>query len=104
LCTFLDVEEPGLDLHEWRTRWEELDEALAETVRLIEEMLVERGFQLDEPITAEGEDPEIAKRFLSARETARLVDEGEADPEDVATAIDDLRGIYEYLISDRAPP
>src|SRR4051812_10851940 len=58
--------EPGLDLHEWETRWEELnesaagapDEALPEFVRHVEEMLLERGYHLGEPVTQEGADYE----------------------------------------------
>jgi hypothetical protein len=104
--------EPGLDLHEWGTRWQELqdavaespDEALWEMSRLIEQMLVERGFQLDEPVTAEGEDPDIVKQFNAAREVARLAARGQAEPEDVADAIEGLREIYDYLAVDRAPP
>ena len=104
--------EPGLDLHEWESRWQQLEdeavdspvETLPDMTRLIEEMLVERGYQLDEPVTAEGEDPEIVKQFLAAVEIARLADAGEADPGDVADAINGLRAVYEYVISERAPP
>jgi hypothetical protein len=104
--------EPGLDLHEWESRWQQLEdeavdspvETLPDMARQIEEMLVERGYQLDEPVTAEGEDPEIVKQFLAAVEIARLADAGEADPGDVADAINGLRAVYEYVISERAPP
>ena len=104
--------EPGLDLHEWESRWQQLEdeavdspvETLPDMARLIEEMLVERGYQLDEPVTAEGEDPEIVKQFLAAVEIARLADAGEADPGDVADAINGLRAVYVYVISERAPP
>jgi hypothetical protein len=49
--------EPGLDLHEWATRWSELEEAaprmrqgsLPEMDRPPREMLTERGIQLDKP-------------------------------------------------------
>ena len=45
------MEEPGLDLHEWQSRWEQLLEvaeespadAAPEMGRLLEEMLQERG-------------------------------------------------------------
>jgi hypothetical protein len=104
--------EPGLDLHEWETRWQDLEDAavdspvetLPEMARLIEEMLVARGFQLDEPVTAEGEEFEIVKQFLAALEVARLADAGDADPGDVAAAIEGFRAIYEYLVAERAPP
>jgi hypothetical protein len=104
------MSEPGLDLHEWETRWAELedvvadapDEALPEMVRVIEQALGERGFELDEPVTLEGEDPEIVSRFQSAREVARGLET--ADPEDVSTAIEDLSMIFEYLTTGHAPP
>ncbi len=104
--------EPGLDLHDWTTRWEQLeeaahdspDEAATEMGRLIEEMLRDRGFQLDEPVTLEGDEPGIVKQYLAAREIGLLIDGGEADPGDVAAAIEGYREIYQYVIEDRAPP
>lgn len=106
------MSEPGLDLHDWETRWEQLEdaahespeEAVSEMDRLIEEMLVERGFQLDEPVTAEGDDPEVVRQFLAAHEVARLADQGNADPGDVADAIEGFRAIYTYLIAEYSPP
>jgi hypothetical protein len=104
--------EPGLDLHEWETRWQELqeaageepNEALPEIVRFVEGMLGERGFDLDEPVTPEGENPDVVRNFLAARDLAAAADSGAAEPEDVETALENLREIYEYLVSDRAPP
>ena len=104
--------EPGLDLHEWETRWAELEEmvsddaggAVREMVRLVEGMLVERDYNLEEPVTVEGEEPEVVRLFLSAREAARMVDAGAAEDEDVSNAIDDLRSIFEYLVAERAEP
>jgi hypothetical protein len=106
------VTEPGLDLHEWETRWAELQdevaddpvEALAEMVRFVQQVLEERGFQLDEPVTAQGEDPDVVRDFLAAREIAAAAEEGGADPDDVATALEDLQEIYDYVVNDRAPP
>jgi hypothetical protein len=104
--------EPGLDLHDWETRWQQLeelvaddpDQAAAEAADLLEEMLVQRGFQLDEPVTAEGEDREIVTTFLGARAVAREAERGLVEPEDVAEAMDALRAVHDYLILDRAPP
>ena len=104
--------EPGLDLHEWETRWAELEDMVAddaggavrEMVRLVEGMLVERGYNLEEPVTVEGEEPEIVRLFLSAREAARMVEAGTAEDEDVSNALDDLRSVREYLVADRAEP
>ena len=104
--------EPGLDLHEWTTRWQELEEAFAESpegtlpelARFVEQMLVERGFQLDEPVTAEGEDPDIVRQFLAARDLARHVAAGEGEEEDVQTAFEGFRDVYDYVVGDRKPP
>jgi hypothetical protein len=104
--------EPGLDLHEWQTRWQELQdlaadepaETLPEIVRFVEQMLRERGTPLDDPVTAEGDDPDIIRDFLAAREVANAVEAGTAEPEDVVVALDNLREIYEYLVTDRAAP
>jgi hypothetical protein len=104
--------EPGLDLHEWETRWQELQDAAAEDrvqtlpeiVRLVEQMLRDRGFELDEPVTAEGEDADIIRDYLAARELAGAVERGSADAEDVEVALENLRDIYDYIVQDRAPP
>lgn len=101
--------EPGLDLHEWETRWQELqdaaaespEEALPEIARFIEELLNERGYDLSEPVTAEGDDPEIIRDYFAAREVA---DADSPDPEDVADALESLGAIYTYIVEDRAPP
>ena len=104
--------EPGLDLHEWQTRWQELVDAFAETpeetlpelARFVEQMLVERDYQLDEPVTVEGEDPDIVRQFFDARDLTRLVEAGKHDAEDVETAFESFRDIYDYIVEDRAPP
>jgi hypothetical protein len=59
---------------------------------------------LTSPVTVEGEDPDIVRQFVAARELARLVEQGEAEPEDVEIAVEGYRDIYEYLVMDRAPP
>ena len=104
--------EPGLDLHEWETRWQELQdlaadepaETLPEIVRFVEQMLRERRIPLDDPVTAEGDDPDIIRDFLDTRDVANATEAGTAEPEDVVVALDNLREIYEYLITDRAAP
>jgi hypothetical protein len=106
------VTEPGLDLHEWETQWEQLqdesvddpEQTLPELVRLVELMLRERGFQLDEPVTAEGHDADVVRDFLAARELAAAAQTGSADPEDVEVALEDLREIHDYITQDRAAP
>jgi uncharacterized protein (UPF0297 family) len=81
------MSEPGLDLHEWETRWAELqelaenapDEALPEIVRAVEEMLTERGYNLENPVAVEGEDPDLVRDFLAAREIARAAERTEVE-------------------------
>jgi hypothetical protein len=104
--------EPGLDLHEWETRWQELQDAAAgapaetlpEVVGFVRQMLLERDFQLDEPVTAEGDDADIVWDFVGASEIAEAAERGELEREDVLVALDDLREIYDFLVADRAPP
>jgi hypothetical protein len=104
--------EPGLDLHEWETRWQQaLDDAsddapgaLGEMDELIREMLLERGYQIDEPTTADGEEPEVVRQYRAAREVRLQVDGGDFDPGDVADAIDGYRAIYELLATEFPAP
>lgn len=104
--------DPGLDLHEWETRWSDLqdqaadapDEALPEVVRLVEEMLVERGYDLENPVVEEGEDPDIVRDFLAARDIARAAETTELEAEDVQTALEDLAEVHDYLVEDRPGP
>jgi erythromycin esterase-like protein len=105
--------EPGLDKHEWESRWQQLEEdlasdpaeALPEIDRLLEEMLQARGYALDDPVTREGDDREIVAEFLAARDVARAVDQGaNVAREDVKDAVENYRSLYEYLIVERAAP
>jgi hypothetical protein len=104
--------EPGLDLHEWESQWAQLqedaadapDEALPELVRLIEQMLVERGYELENPVVVEGESRDIVGDFLAAREIARAAEQTKLEQEDIQTALDDLTEIHDFLVEDRAAP
>jgi hypothetical protein len=104
--------EPGLDLHEWETRWAELqelaegapDEALPEIVHAVEQMLRERGYDLENPVAVEGEDPDLVRDFLAAREIARAAERGEMEREDIETALEDLAEIHDFLVEQRAAP
>ena len=106
--------EPGLDRHEWESQWQALEEqmkespaeALPELDRLVEEMLNERGYALDDPVAREGDDREIVAEFLAAREITRVV-EADAEgisPGDVAAAVNGYRSLYEYLLAERGSP
>jgi hypothetical protein len=104
--------EPGLDLHEWESQWAQLqadvadapDEALPELVRLIEQMLGERGYELENPVVVEDESPDIVRDFLAAREISRAAETTQLEQEDIQTALDDLADIHDYLVEDRAAP
>ena len=102
----LAVTEPGLDRHEWETQWQALEplvadspaEALPELNGLVERMMVERGYPVDEEHEFEAPEAEVVKEFLEARRVARLVDAGErVDPSDVGAAIAGYRNVYDYL-------
>jgi hypothetical protein len=104
--------DPGLDLHDWETRWSDLqeqaadapDEALPEVVRLVEEMLTDRGFDFENPVVVEDESRDIVSDFLAARDIARAAETNEVEAEDIQTALDDLTEIHDYLVEDRASP
>jgi hypothetical protein len=106
--------EPGLDLHEWQTRWAELQElaadepaeTLPELVRFVRGMLEnDRRFDLSNPVVQEGEDPDVVRSFLAAEDIALRIDAGaDVEQADVEAALDDLRAIYEYLVAERAAP
>jgi hypothetical protein len=107
-----EMDEPGLDLHEWETRWAELqelaesapDEALPEIVRAVEQMLIERGYDLENPVATEGEDPDLVLDFVAARDISRAADRGEIEREDIEAALEDLAEIHDYLVEQRAAP
>ena len=98
------MQEPGLELHEWRTRWQQLLEvaeespadAVTEMGRLLEEMLRETG-------ALEAED-EAAKLYAAAQEAARGYEAGDASAGDLAHAINCYRELYELLTSEELDP
>jgi hypothetical protein len=106
--------EPGLDRHEWESRWQSLEEELEDSPRdvlpeldeLVEHMLNERGYAIDDPVAREGDDREIVAEFLAAHEITQLVrdDPDAVSPGDVGAAVNGYRSLYEYLIEERAAP
>jgi hypothetical protein len=108
------MQEPGLSRHEWESEWaalqEELEEspaeALSELDDLVERMLNERGYAIDDPVARDGDEREVVAEFLAAREITRLVDEGSdgVSPGDVGAAVNGYRSVYEYLIAERSTP
>ncbi len=108
------MQEPGLDRHEWESQWQALEEQLADSPaealsdldQLVEQMLEERGYALDDPVAREGDDREVVDEFLAAREITRLVesDSDGVSPGDVAAAVNGYRSVYQYLIAERSTP
>jgi hypothetical protein len=96
--------EPGLDLHEWRTRWDQLDEvahespadAAGEMDRLVREMLEERG------VTAE--EDEALKQYEAAHELYLQWETTDGDPGDLAEAVNGFRAVFEFIVTEYEPP
>jgi hypothetical protein len=107
------VVEPGLDRHDWETEWQGLEplvvdspaEALPEVDGLIERMMQERGYPVEEAQASASSEPEIVAEFLEARRITRLVEAGESvDPGDVGAAVTGYRNLYEFLLAERRAP
>jgi len=80
-------------------------EALPELDRLVERMLTERGFAVDDPVADDGVDPEVLAEFRAARETTRMLEaRKDVGPGDVAAAVNAYRAVYAYLIAKRGAP
>jgi hypothetical protein len=101
------VRDPGLDRHAWETQWQaledELEDAPAETLPeiadLVERMLRDRGFPLDDDVADDGVEPEVLVNYRSARDIATRVERGnDVDPAEIGQAIHNFRDIYEQLI------
>jgi hypothetical protein len=100
----MSMNEPGLDLHEWETRWAEIEESFVEdpanTLPLACDE-VERLLGLHE-----GDDrlrtqhTELEAAYEAAREVANRYEQGlEVDPGDIAAAIDDLRSVRDAIVA-----
>jgi hypothetical protein len=109
----MSMREPGLDRHEWESVYATLEEELAddpagalpELADLVERMLTERGFQLDDPVTVQGEDRDVVAEYQSAREVSDRVERDEdVDPGDIAMAIDGFQELYGFLLVERGAP
>ena len=104
----MGVLEPGIDEHEWTSRWEALEddvrdapvEALSELDDLVATMMEARGLPLEEREGEQATEPETVRQFVEARRVTRQVDAGDSfDPGDVASAIDGYRSLYDYLLN-----
>lgn len=96
--------EPGLDLHDWETRWSELDELFADdpAATLPDACdFVERVFE-ESGIDVTSASDELVAGYNAARETSDRVERGDdVDPGDIAAAIENLRAVYETVRATR---
>jgi hypothetical protein len=106
------VANPGLDRRDWETEWRGLEpllidspaEALPEVDRLIERMLVERGYPTTEEGARDAADPKLVAEFLEARRITSRIEAGETDdPSELAVAITGYRNLYEFLLEEEGP-
>ena len=109
----MSTPEPGLDRHAWETELQALEpeladapaETLPELQSLVERMLTERGFAPDDPVTSDGDEPEVLAEFRAATATVRALERGDdVDPGDIAAAVNGLRAVFDYLVSARSAP
>lgn len=106
--------EPGLDRHEWESELASLEDdlrddprqALPQLADLVERMLGERGYDLEDPVTQEGDEREVVAEYLAAREVADRLElaEEHVDPGDVAQAVNGLRAVFDHLLAARETP
>lgn len=80
-------------------------EALPELGDLVERILLERGYDLNDPVVREGDEREVVAEFLAARELSDLLERGgDVGPGDVASAVNGFRAVYGFLITERRAP
>jgi hypothetical protein len=91
--------EPGLDLHEWETRWAELEEALEDDPR---SALPAACDAIAEIVGGDFVSDELDAAFAAARETADRVERGEdVGPGDVGAAVENLRSVRDGVRAGR---
>src|ERR1700761_8608598 len=105
------MHDPGVDRHEWASEWHALEDALRddpagtlpELDRLVARMLDESGYDLTDPVAAEGEEREVVAEYLAAHEIAEAAEGGsdELSPGDVAAAVNGLRAVFVHIVTTR---
>jgi len=91
----MSMNEPGLDLHEWETRWAELEEALADDPA---GALPEACDLVEETLGTDYVDDGLEVTYRAARETADAIERGvDVDPGDIGAAVRDLRTIRDAM-------
>ena len=103
------MSEPGVDLHEWESEWASVAEeqdadpaaALTQYAGIVEQMLVSRGYRVDDPVEASGDEPEIVKTYAAAREVTERAELGEASRAEIQEATEDLRSVFDTIAAER---
>jgi hypothetical protein len=109
------MRDPGLDRHLWESEWQALEplvrddprEALPELDGLLERMLLEQGYSLEEGelerAAEQGIDPDVLASFHAARDITRRTDQGmDVEPAEVGQAVGLYRALYEHLLTRQA--
>jgi hypothetical protein len=100
--------EPGLDLHEWETQWQQLRDlaeddpaqALPELADFVEAILRQRGIQPE--ADGGGHSPEVVGAYRFAREVGDRVERGEdVGPGDIGAAHEAIEDVYAWLTGNR---
>jgi len=101
------MEEPGVDIAQWISEWEALEEDVRETPTdalsdlddLVARMMQARGLALAERNGENAPEHEATREFSNARAVTRDVDAGEdVDPGDIAYAVNAYRELYASLL------
>jgi hypothetical protein len=105
------MDDPGETLYDWESEMatleDELHESPAETLpeldNLLRRMLVAGGYDLGDPVALAGDEREIVAEYLAANEITLALERGTEDisPGDIASAINDYRELFDYLVADR---
>lgn len=80
-------------------------EALAELDGLVARMLDEAGYELHDPVRRSGEEREVVAEYLAAHEITDLLEKDAEgiSPGDVAAAINGLRAIFDFVVTEYSP-
>ena len=81
-------------------------EALSELGDLVERILMERSYDISDPVARQGDEREVVAEYLAAREISDLVESGDdgVGPGDVAAAVNGFRAVYDFLLAERRSP
>jgi hypothetical protein len=89
------MNEPGLDLHEWETRWAELEEELADDPA---GALPDACDLIEETLGLDDVSGELETSFRAAREVADAIERGDSvAPGDIGAAVENLRAVRAAL-------